>query len=317
MLLAYREVEWTDEIDQAIGTDSDSIIGLRFGISPRSISVRRRNLGRFVLRTHATDVTWTEKMEKQLGTLPDTQLAEQLGISPYWVRKRRAELGIAAHVIPENPKSERKQQGRLKLTPGRIASLGKSSDAFLARRWGVTPGTVTVRRQKLGIEPFVQNQEIQWTKWMIEQLGQVPDGRLAREYEISDMVVKIKRIEMGIFPFGKSEMDRSPELPKEVIDLIGKVPDKQISDQFNVSRQSIRVYRALNAIPLAKYVVPTDHPWQEHETAMLGTISDGALARKLGITPEQVCYRRRSLGISPFDRKGTIRWTKAVDKDAR
>jgi len=48
-------------------------------------------------------------MEKQLGTMPDTELAKQLGISPYWVRKRRSELGTDAHVIPENPKSERKK----------------------------------------------------------------------------------------------------------------------------------------------------------------------------------------------------------------
>ena len=132
-LLAYREVEWTEEIDKAIGTESDSIIGIRFGISPRSIVVRRRKLGYFTERTKAEDVVWTKKMEKQLGTMRDTELAKLFGMSPYWVRKRRSDLGIEAHVVPENPKSERKIR-KLKLTPGRIASLGKSSDAFLAQR---------------------------------------------------------------------------------------------------------------------------------------------------------------------------------------
>ena len=211
-ILAYREVEWTEEIDQAIGTESDSIIGRRFGISPRSILVRRRNLGQLVERTKAEDVVWTMKMEKQLGTMPDTELAKLLGLTPYWIRKRRSDLGIDAHVIPDNPKPSRKQ-GKLTLSPGRIASLGKSSDAFLAKRWGVAACTVTVARQKLGIEPFMKTQDIEWTKTMLDLLGEVPDGRIRKEYDVSAVSVKIKRIEMKIPPFGKSEMDPEPELP--------------------------------------------------------------------------------------------------------
>ena len=271
-LLAYRDVVWTDEIDQAIGTESDSIIGIRLGISPRSIQVRRRGLGQITERTNAEDVVWTKKMEKQLGTMPDTELAKLIGLSPYWVRKRRSELAIDAHVIPDNPKSERKI-GKLNMTPARIASLGKSSDAFLAKRWGVAACTVTAHRQKLGIEPFQKIQDIDWTKNMLDLLGEIPDGRLARAYEVSATSVKLKRIEMKILPFGKSEMDSAPELPEEVIDLIGKIPDKHISDQYNVSRVNIRLYRALNDIPLADYVVPTAHDWQENETALLGTMS--------------------------------------------
>lgn len=310
-ILAYREVEWTEEIDEAIGTASDSIIGRRFGISPRSILVRRRKLGLIYDRTKAEEVVWTKKMEKKLGTMPDTELAKLLKMSPYWVRKRRQELQIEAHLIPENPKSVRKK-GSLKLTPGRIASLGKSSDAFLARRWGVSAGTVTVARQKLGIEPHTHCQEIEWTKAMIHLLGEVPDGRIARDYKISDFAVKIKRIEMKILPFGKSEMDLEPDLPPDAIVLIGKIPDKHIADRFKISRASIRLYRAFHSIGLAEYIVPTMHTWKEKELELLGTMSDGALARKLNIPRVQVCHQRRRLDIAPFDRKGTIRWTKDI-----
>lgn len=307
-LLAYRDVEWTEELDKAIGTESDSIIGHRFGISPRSITVRRQQLGKMVFRASPTDLKWSKSMDRQLGTLPDTELAKRLNIDVYWIRHRRQELGVATHVIPKAPKSTKKKN-ILHLTPGRIASLGKSSDTFLAKRWGVGPASVARARHKLGIEPHTENREIDWTKTLLGMLGEVPDGTVAREYGLSAFCVKIKRIQMGILPFGKSEMDPEPELPQELIDELGNVPDKHLSDQYGVSRSKIRLYRTLHAISLAEYTPPTEHSWSEVELALLGTMSDGAVARKIGIPAVQVCHHRRKLGIAPFDRKGKVRWT--------
>jgi hypothetical protein len=307
--LTYREVEWTPEIDAALGMATDSELGLRFGIAPRSIAVRRRNLGIRSERSQGSDIKWTKQREKLLGTMPDTQLAKQFGIEVYWVRAKRVELGIEAYVTEPNPKTSGPKK-RLNLTPARIASLGKSSDSFLASRWGVTGSTVTHARQRLGIPPFIANQEIEWTKNMLDLLGEVPDGRIAREYEVSPVSVKIKRIELKILPFGKTEMDAEPELPKEMIPLIGSVPDKQLSDRFKIPRIQIRLYRAFRGIPLADYNPPTRHTWTEKELVLLGTMSDGAVARKLNIPVKQVTHHRRKLDIAPFDRKGKVRWTK-------
>jgi len=308
-ILAYRDVVWNEEIDQAIGTASDSIIGRRFGISPRTITVRRRSMGKIVNRKKSDEIVWTKTMEKQLGRMPDTALAKKLNLTPYWISKRRSEMGIAAYVMPEAPKSNKKRS-KLKLTPGRIASLGKSSDAFLAKRWGAAAGTVTRARRNLGIEPYRINQDIVWTKQMLNMLGEVPDNRIADIYEFCSLSVKIKRIEMRIPPFGKSEMDPEPELPIEVINLIGKVPDKHISDEYKISRSKLRIYRALHGIPLAEYKPPTEHTWKKHELALLGTMSDGAIARKIKIPAVQVCHQRRRLAIAPFNRKGKMSWTK-------
>lgn len=309
--LAYRDVEWTPEIDSLLGTDTDSNLGLRFGIAPRSIGTRRRKLGIRYEREQESDIKWTKKAESLLGTKTDTQLAEQLNCKPYWVRKRRAALGIPAYVIPETPISRPgSEKRRLKLSPGRIASLGKSSDVFLAKRWGVVASTVTIARNKLGIPPHTASKEIDWTKKMLGLLGEVPDGTVARDYDISPTSVKIKRVEMKIRPFGKTEMDAEPELPEELIKLIGKVPDKQLSDQFRVKRVDIRLYRAFHNIPLADYKPQPRHIWKANELELLGTLSDGAVARMTNIPRTQVTHHRRKLGIAPYNRKGVVRWTK-------
>ena len=173
---------------------------------------------------------------------------------------------------------------------------------MLADRWNVSPGAVARLRTSLGIEPFQQGKELEWTKGMLNLLGEVPDGTLAREYEVSPASVKIKRIEMGILPFGKKTMDPEPDLPKKVIEKIGKIPDKQLSDQFGVARRHIRIYRALNKIPPAEYEIPLLHTWSKAEEALLGTMSDGNVARRLQIPTTQVSHHRKSLGIAPFNR---------------
>ena len=309
-LLAYRDVVWTKEIDDVIGTESDSTIGMRYGIAPSSIRARRIRLGRVVPQKSVNNIRWTKAMDRKLGTMPDTVYAKTYNIAVYWVRRRRSELDVAAYVNPETPKTKKTARKKIVLTKGQIASLGKSSDVFLAKRWGVDPTRLTVLRNKLGIAPFQNCDAVDWTKQMLNMLGEVPDGRLAREYGISHNVVKLKRIEQGIFPFGKTEMDPVPEFPDEVIELIGKVPDKRIADQYSVSRNAIRLYRTIHKIELAEYIQPTEHEWTESQLALLGTMSDGNVARKIGIPREQVHHKRRTLGIAAFDRKATVRWTK-------
>ncbi len=308
-LRSYSQVVWTAEIDKAIGTDSDSAIGLRFGISPRAVRTRRKNLGR-TYETSSDPIKWTKTKVRLLGTMPDTELASKLDVKVYWIRQKRAELGIAAHVIPDLPESSSAKEKTL-VTPERIKLLGTVPDTVLAKRWGVTGGNVTRIRNSLAIPPFNENKPIEWTKGMLNLLGEISDNKLAKMYEVSNMTVKLKRIELDIPPFGKSEMDPLPEIPKHVIPWIGKIPDKQLSDQFKILRTHIRVYRALMKIDLAEYETPLDHEWTDQEEALLGTMSDGAVARKTQIPVCQVQHRRKSLGIAPFNRQGKVIWSKS------
>jgi len=311
-LKKYADVAWTDEIDALIGTVPDRVVSERFGIATRSVHSRRRRLQKkseVLSRTAAP--RWTKKLDKLIGTMHDTELADQLGTTRYHVRARRIELAIPPFELAPAPQSETPKNAKLVLTDARKRKLGTVSDAVLAKRWGVSNGTVTRLRNSLGIAPLVENKETQWTTGMLNLLGEIPDGTLAREYEIAPMGVKIKRIEMGILPFGKKHMDPEPELPNQVVRLIGKIPDKHISDQFKVARSKIRIYRALHKIPQAEYEHPSTHEWTDTDDALLGTMSDGNVARQLNIPAGQVHYRRIALGIAPFDRQAVARWTAA------
>ncbi|MFN7892588.1 MAG: hypothetical protein ACK5OC_19985, partial [Pirellula sp.] len=280
-LRPYSEVEWTKEIDSIIGTVPDRVIAERFGIAVRSVAVRRHNLG--IASTHreiAEAPKWSKSMDKQLGTMADTDLAKLLGIKRYFIRQRRAELGIPAFKTAPLPPPSQHISKKLVMTEARMAKLGTVPDTRLAQLWGVSSGTVTRHRKSLGIDPFRPGAELEWTTGMLNQLGELPDGAIAREYGVSFICVKVKRISLGIPPFGKTAMDPEPDFPSHVRSMIGKIPDKQLSDQFGVSRAHIQIYRALHGIPLAEYQKPLLHAWTKEEEALLGTISDGDVARR-------------------------------------
>ncbi|MBL8856108.1 MAG: hypothetical protein JNK57_19240 [Planctomycetaceae bacterium] len=311
-LKKYVDVQWTAELDALIGTVPDRVVAERYGIAPRSVHQRRRKLqikSKAVSRTAAP--RWTKKIDKLMGTMHDTDLAKQIGTTKYHVRSRREELGILPYVAPPLPPSEMAPRKKLVLTQTQQRKLGTVPDTQLADQWGCTAGTVTRLRNQLGIAPFIEAKETEWTTGMLNLLGEIPDGTLAREYEVCPVAVKIKRIELGILPYGKKQMDPEPELPAHVIPLIGKMTDKQIADKFKVNRVRIRVYRALHKIPLADYSNPTHHDWTKDEESVLGTKSDGDVARQLNIPPMQVRHRRVVLGIPPFDRKEKVCWSAA------
>ncbi|HMP80407.1 MAG TPA: hypothetical protein PKD54_13215, partial [Pirellulaceae bacterium] len=310
-LRSIRRSEWTKEMDAMLEVCSDREVARKLGVAMSSIRQRRRTIG--VVSNKTSKPTqpphWTAKADRRLGTMPDSALARELGTTKYHVRTRRLQLGIPAFVPPDVPPAVLEKPKALKLTERQLALLGTTFDTTLAKRWGVTAGTVTRLRQKLDIEAFRPVQDIEWTRGMLDLLGEVSDAELAREYELSRNTVKIKRIELGIFPYRKRRMDPEPDLPRRVTELLGKIPDKQISDRYKVNRFKLRVYRALHKIPAAEYAPPPLHRWSSQDDALLGTMSDAAVARKLGIPPPQVHHRRRLKKIPAFNRKAAVKWT--------
>jgi hypothetical protein len=54
------------------------------------------------------------------------------------------------------------------------------------------------------------------------------------------------------------------------------------------------------------------HKWTRRQIAMLGTISDAALSRKLGLCTGTVFEKRQKLGITASRPAKTINWTREV-----
>jgi|GEM_PF-4032670 len=309
----YSGTRWTQAIDSAISNMTDFAASQHFSIRRSAIMQRRRELG--IDRTADTGPKWTDARSRLLGTLPDTELAAMWNIGVYFVRQRRISLGIPPCQIPSAPESLVARRPAHHWTKQHEKLLGTQPDTVIADRLDLDASVVTLHRNQLGIAPFRRGGPVEWTEGMLRLLGDVPDGTLGKEYEVSFASVKIKRIEEGIPPYGQDEMDFEPVLPLAVIDQIGKVPDNILTRVHKVSRLNLRIYRALHGIPLAPYRPPERRVWKKYEDRLLGTMSDGRVAARIGATKAQVMLRRNRLSIPAFGQEASIRWTKSrIDK---
>lgn len=308
-LTTYSETRWTQAIDAAIREMTDFAASQQFGIRRAAIMKRRRELG--IVRSPDAGPKWTAARTKLLGTALDTELAAKWNIGVYHVRQRRILHGIPPFQIPPVPESEVSRRPPHQWTKKEEALLGTQPDTVIADRLDLDPGVVTVHRNRLGILPFRRGGPVEWTEGMLRLLGDVPDGTLAKEYEVSHASVKIKRIEEGIPPYGQDEMDVEPVLPLAVLDQIGKVPDNVLARVHRVSRVNLRIYRALHGIPLAPYHPAERRVWKKSEDQLLGTMSDGRAAARIGTTRGQAMLRRKRLKIPAFGQQASIRWTRS------
>jgi len=99
-------------------------------------------------------------------------------------------------------------------------------------------------------------------------------------------------------------------LPARAIRELGKVSDQEIADRYGVPVETVRLARALRGIPPRTGRKST---WTPERDALLGTMPDARLARRLGLTPNAVFERRRARGIAPFAPSAAERrkkWTK-------
>lgn len=94
--------------------------------------------------------------------------------------------------------------GKVGWTPEKEAMLGKVTDLFLARQWGVTNACVASRRKKLGIEPCCVDRSRAlnpWTPEHIALLGTMSDAEVARLTGHSESAVTQRRHRSGVPAF--------------------------------------------------------------------------------------------------------------------
>lgn len=89
-------IQWTQEMDAALGKQHDSDVAACFGISKDAVVARRRKLGVVALDHRSEITTWTPNMDALLGTDIDSRIAERLGVTFHQVFHRRRTLGIKA-----------------------------------------------------------------------------------------------------------------------------------------------------------------------------------------------------------------------------
>lgn len=278
-----RSRQWTEEEISLLGTMSDIDLSKIIGMAPSGIHRKRRELG--IPRYSPFN---DPKNVALIGTMRDYDLAIQLGMSEAYVSNKRRELGLPTF-----------NSNRIDWTPDKISLLGTMSDPELARIIGTNKTAVRLKRVELGIPSY----ELISDQDSINLLGQMSDRDVAEILGCAPALVGAKRRRLGI-PAYSDEGIYGHLFTDEIISMIGVVPDAEIANMIGVHRSVVnsrRISMGIESPRTANRSRPTAQTWTPENLALLGTMPDGDLARRLGLTNQAVRYMRQKHGIERFN----------------
>lgn len=139
------------------------------------------------------------------------------------------------------------------------------------------------------------------------QLGKQGDTKIARRWKISRSSVWRLRKKYGIPAYdcfaGEDDGNREylrRKWPEEVISKLGTVPDSTIENLYGYHLVLVRAERKIRKIP--PFQPLTKHPFRKRYRTLMGTMTDGALAKLANIPRRIVTYHRNKAGIPPFQK---------------
>lgn len=296
-----------EEIVALLGVIPDCQVAAWSGLSERAVwkARLRRGLARPPEEARRKPFLWTPQRDALLGTAWDSVVARRLGTTFAAVAARRSKLGI--------PAFKAAHPGSILWSPEAIRLLGTMPDTELGRRLGVSSVTVHLKRKKLSIPPFVPRRTV-WPPWAVRLLGNITDERLARRLKVTIGTVGRERRRRRIPP--RVPPAEALEWTKARIALLGQAPDKAVAAELGLHYSTVARKRKNLGIP--SYYPRTSEPlesfpWTKATLALLGTMPDASLARRLKTKRTIVQNKRRSLQIEPFWKHGRpIIWTPAM-----
>jgi hypothetical protein len=166
---------------------------------------------------------------------------------------------------------------------------------------------LALRRRSPLQQPFA------WPKALLALLGKVPDDTVARLAGVTRDTVYYERHRRRI---PATEIHVRCDWTPEAVALLGTASDATVAAALGTSGSSVQRQRRLLGIPS---FAPPPYPrlpqiqWGPEEIALLGTMSDEKLARKLGVSRDTVCRQRHLRNIPPFrSRRPDAQWTPAM-----
>ena len=166
----------------------------------------------------------------------------------------------------------------------------------------------------------------EWTEERDRLLGRQSDRALARQFGIPVTAVRLHRAQLGIPPI-QTPATPSVPIPVDLRLQLGKKSDCALSRHYGIPRELIRrarVFAGIPATPAPAKPIPQELPaflytactgfrmpkttWAEQNDILLGTMSDRALGKYLGIRTDGVRERRLKLGISPCFPRRALRF---------
>lgn len=218
---------------------------------------------------------WTSEAMALLGTMTDAKLAAQLGVSKsvvWYTRKRRSIQSFA--------RSDR-------WSTEDLALLGTASDLSVGAQIGKPGYVVAYQRNKLGVPAWRAPDP--WTPERVALLGQASDGAVARVLSLTPSAVGGARRKRGIPAFCTNARVLTPEQ----VSRLGTASDRCLAAEWGLSVDVVIHQRNLVGIPAFQY----QRQWTQEERALLGTMSDAEVGRRVGRSREAVKAARYAEGI--------------------
>lgn len=233
---------------------------------------------------------WTIAELNQLGKTPDSVLAKRFTRTIREIVEEREARGMGLPV------------GLRRWTAREIKLLGTMNDAELGRRLRRSKEQVRRQRWSFKIPPFQPPQLGKpWKPREIKLLGTLRDKDLARRLKRSKCSVEIMRIRLGIPVFARTNRLYAPAEDA----VIRKYSVAEAARRIGRGKYCILARR--RAIGVAKTTL--HRPWTEKEVALLGTVPDLELARRLNRTKGSIVDKRNQLRIYRYrNRPGYGAW---------
>lgn len=164
-----------------------------------------------------------------------------------------------------------------------VRAIRTESEVAVAYHWGVRYGTVWKWRRALGVPRMTNGTR----RLRIELTSEIftPEFRAKAREAMQRPDVRAK---LSILRKGRRQHPNTVEACRK----LGQRPKSQAWKR-GLSERSKRMWENPEA-----HGLPPRRQWSEHELALLGTDSDKAIAKALGLPLGIVKYKRQSLGIS-------------------
>ncbi|MCO5050915.1 MAG: hypothetical protein M9920_01245 [Verrucomicrobiae bacterium] len=312
-----RQFPWTKDEDALLGRLTDREVAEKLNRTLGAVRDQRKFLGKTAVG-HAPQPLRMEREPRDryarlFATKSNLELRAILGWSykriytrrrqlaggqvrkqrPEWTLEEDRLLGtkpdqVLARKFGRSVKSVRARRGHKRIRvkkdwrPEDDKVLGTRVDHEVALLLGRSPGNVGWRRKRLGIPPKAKARP--WTPEEEALLGSMPDGELARKFGRTVAAVEGRRIQLG-----RAKPDAAFKVIKIRVSGDSRTPPAN----------------PVNAKSGAAYCT-----WTAEEDALLGQLTDEAVARKLGYSVKRVRRRRWRLGLwNPNPRHR--HWTKS------
>jgi hypothetical protein len=237
---------------------------------------------------------WTPINLASLGTMIDTDLASIMNVAVSTVRRKRIKMQIKSTKL--------RDPNRSPWTKHTINLIGTMSDKSLAEKMNVKIHVVGDYRAQHNLPSFTANRQHDWTPQELALLGTRNDSQIARTMNVTDHIVINKRRELNIPHFRVNISDT-------LKDVAGTDTDENIANLYNISISKVKNIR--REFKIDRFI---ENPWPDEKVALLGTNTDRAIAKVLGVPLASVATERRNRNIPCFARYKKIVWTKTMIK---